>query len=93
MPIIKEEIHDTTYEGTTTNNPVNENVFSSRKFSCSSNESFASSTTSSNDFTFEQQFINDIINQKDERRQASSPVFSSAASEVQLRFVCLFLPR
>ena len=79
MPIIKEEIHDNSYENT--NNCINESGLNSRKFSCSSNDS----SISSNDFVFEQQFINNIINPKEEPRQTPS-VFGSAASEVQLRF-------
>ena len=81
MPIIKEEIHDNSYENTT-NNCINEKGFNSRKFSCSSNDS----STSSNDFAFEQQFINNIINPKEEIKQIA-PVFGSAASEVQLRYM------
>ena len=85
MPIIKEEVHDNSYENTT-NNCTNESGFTSRKFSCSSNDS----STSSNDFAFEQQFINNIINPKEEIKQVTQ-VFGSAASEVQLRFVSTIL--
>lgn len=85
MPIIKEEVHDNSYENTT-NNCINESGFNSRKFSCSSNDS----STSSNDFAFEQQFINNIINPKEEIKQVTQ-VFGSAASEVQLRFVSTIL--
>ena len=86
MPAIKEEILDNSYENV--NNFVTENNQCSRKFSCSSNESSMSS--SSSDYAFEQQFISNVIipNSKDgeiPRPPSQGSLLPSAASEVQLR--------
>ncbi|XP_066918867.1 transcription factor SPT20 homolog [Clytia hemisphaerica] len=85
MPTIKEEILDNSYENG--NSFSMENNQCSRKFSCSSNESSMSS--SSSDYVFEQQFINSVIipNSKDgeiSRPPSQGSVLSTGASEVKL---------